>query len=205
MVVHILRKGDYAIFGCSYGTEPREIRPGWWRAAGIAFYRQEGGEDLSRRVLIKDSSEAEPDLEYSVGADRLSFILYTYDPREPNHVPFAKESYRLSDPEFKAEVEILLKASAANRERVNELFRVLALPREQAVAVLDDPSWVGSRITQILYELRNYGIRDPKGMLQRLKSIGNRWWRDGHAAESLSDIKAELKLVEQSRKRLPER
>ncbi|MFQ5992607.1 MAG: hypothetical protein ACE5NA_09250 [Nitrospiraceae bacterium] len=196
--VHSWRVADYAVYACSYGVEPREIKPGGWKASGIAFYRLATSGTELHPQLIKKSSEAEPDIEYSFRDGVLSFVVYTYDPRPNGHVPFVRESFDLSEEDLKPKIEILLKPPPRDDAKVDELFRILAMPKRGAMELFRDCEPVGECITRILYELRNYGLRDPQDVLGWLEAIGAPWWRDGYSALTLKQVKEELVLVQKA-------
>ncbi len=193
-LTHSWRAGDSEIFACSYGNEPRKVGGDRWRASGITFYR--GNQNHGSREII-DSSEAKPPIEYSVKNGKLTLLVYTYDPRSSSPEILFRRVIPVAGIELEPTLEVVLRPPSPDPARVEQILSALSAPRP-----LDSDQFL-DRVDHMLFELRNYGLRDPQSMSTRLHALGSPWWRDGHAAESLTEVLEELELVQQSRTRAP--
>jgi hypothetical protein len=192
-LAHSWTSGESTLFACSYGSTPRRLGPDHWQAWGIAFYKAVG-EQPAR--AITDSSEVRS-IEYSIENDRLILLLRTYDPRSASPVVLFRETLPVSGDDVDLSVELVLDPPASDPSRVEEIFSFLSGPRPSRGKEDFD------QIETALFELRNHGLSDPRGMLARLDSLGTPWWRDGAAAEALSQVQQELQLADRARSHRP--
>jgi len=191
--VPLWKDGGSEIFACCYGDRPASVGNDRWRASGIAFYRIIG----PRLSLILDSSEAHLPIEYEIRNGNLVIFTYTYDPRAEAPTVLFKRALPLAGSAVQPSLELILRSPKANPARVDEIFAVLAAPRPEDTREFLD------QIYDLLFELRNYGLINPRSMVERLRSLGSPWWRDGHASETLAEVVEELELVQRSRNREP--
>lgn len=190
-LVHSWGGAESQVIACSYGEEPSILGEDRWRASGLTFYRlvpKRGAQE------ILDSLEANPPIEYSREGGNLIFVIFTYDPRSSSPAAIFRRVLPIAGESAVPSLELVLHAPPPDPARVDAIFSVLSGPRPP------DSTWRLESIEEMLFELRNYGLADPQSMSARLQALGSPPWRDGAAAESLSQVLRELALVERAQK-----
>jgi hypothetical protein len=192
-LIHTWKGTEFKLYVCSYGSPPILIRKNWWRGSGLSFSM----ETNDNVYLIKDHSEYYPEMDYSFQGTTLTFVVYTHQPKKDKFVetPFIRETYMLTKNKYEVQRKLLLAKPKPNQAEVNRLISILSLSRQQFEEKYPSIEQRGDVLDSSLYMLRNFGLNDPKYMIERLKLLKNLWWIDGAGAELLRDIKNELQIV----------
>ncbi len=192
--IHRWQGNGYHIIAC--GCTPKQIKKNWWRGNGLVFYKI----TPTKKTLIRMHSEYYPEMDYSFQGNSLIFIIYTYKPKKTkgvfDHIPFIRETVRLSRNKTTSDKELLMKKPEPNPNEVNALFSTLTLQKQQFIEKYPSIDEQGHAITYSLYMLRNYGLLDPVNISKRLSRLESSWWNDGEGGETYRDVQAELRIIE---------
>jgi hypothetical protein len=176
------------VYACAEAELPELARPDVWRGAAIAFYKLAPGEAQPQR--IRDAASQAHEVEYWIDGNRLVWELRTVDPRSAARVPLVRQTLAIDGSSLAPAVQLLLEPAAPDPARVQALLT--SLRRSVPSPALSEP------LAKLLFELRNYGLREPRRLSDELDAAGRGWNDSTPAAGTLAQVLLELRLAQRA-------